>query len=124
MMHDHNAPLGIAAGIASAVLLSLGLDPMVVQWVAIAAGGGLLLAAPSKRWVALFAFPVVVLMSAGIAQAISAIWFEDHKQTTILIGIGLGFLFHAIVPVIVQNVPNLVGTAAQWVQAKFGAPRE
>lgn len=112
-MHDHNAPLGVAAGIASAILLSLGLDPMLVQWVAIAAGGGLLLAAPSKRWVALFAFPVVVLLSAAMAQAITSIWFEDHKPTATLIGIGLGFLFHALVPVVVDHIPNVLGTLLQ-----------
>lgn len=123
-MHDHNAPLGMAAGIASAVLLSLGLDPMLVQWVAIAAGAGLLLATQTKRWVALFAFPVVVLMSAGLAQAAGHIWFGNDKPTTLLIGMCVGFLFHALVPVVVQHVPNVLGTLLQRFSGKTQEPRE
>lgn len=109
-MQDHNVGFATAAGIAAAIITGLGLDPLTVQWAAIGAGGGLILATQIRKWVALMAFPFVVLLAAGLAQSVDRIWLDADKAWLVLLAIAFGFLFHVLVPVVVQHVPSVLGS--------------
>lgn len=116
-MNDTNHGFAVAAGIVAAIIAGLGLDPLTVKWAAIGAGAGLLLAAHTKRWITLTSFPLVVLLAAGLAQSMDRIWFGSKEWETLL-AIALGFLFHKIVPVLVEHMPDIFRGVLQRLGAK------
>lgn len=93
---------------ASIFIVQLGLSPAAVQWAAIGAGGGLLLAATIGRWKALAAFPFVVFLSAGLGEWASVLFFSGSIPWKHGLSALLAFAFHPLVAAGIPLLPKLL----------------
>jgi hypothetical protein len=113
-MTEPNLSIAGVAAVASIFVVQLGLSPVAVQWAAIGAGGGLLLAATVGRWKALAAFPFVVFLSAGLGEWISAVFFENSVPWKNGLSAVLAFGFHPLAAAFIQQIPQVPQLVAKW----------
>lgn len=117
-MTEPNLSIAGVAAVASMFIVQLGLSPTAVQWAAIGAGGGLLMAATVGRWKALAAFPFVVFLSAGLGEWLSAIFFAGSIHWKHGLSALLAFLFHPIVAAGLPHIPQFMSMLARNKRGK------
>ena len=117
-MSEPNLSIAGVAAVVSVFIVQLGLSPVAVQWAAIGAGGGLLLAATVGRWKALAAFPFVVFLSAGLGEWLSALYFAHSLQWKHGLSAVLAFAFHPLAAALIQRIPQLVSKLSRNPRGK------
>lgn len=98
----------LAAGVASAILVSLGITWPLVCWAMIGCIVGVSFAPKTGRLRAFLLFIASCLLSAKGGAALQELWYPTHANAGTAIAAALGVFFHPLLTAIVARLPALV----------------
>lgn len=107
MSHTAEFAAAIATGVTTFTIATLGVEPQALVVAAMGAGAGMAIAPGLGRWRAAITFISVISLCAVVGTAIASAYGGGNIARNATSGI-LAALFHPIVSVIVQRIPEAV----------------